>query len=426
MKSIFLIVMAAAVACAQYPGGGFPPGGGSGAGFTQVSSLPSTCTVGTMAFLTTGTPAPYYCGPNANTWNLINGGGTVTITASSGVQATFTSGAGSGAFVHNLGTVAHNLFCEDASHTEVKPVFAKGTNTDTWAYTGGLPANITCTAIAGGLSGGSQTWPVTPGIVTCTGTPCTAYGSSVAAPSGAIVGTTDMQTLTNKTVDGVTPTVFGYLDLTSSVQTQLNGKAGKLASTRTVSGTSDTLLSTDAGKIVTYTSAEGIIVTIHDGLGVGFNCTLVQLGAGVVTPSASGATFTTSAISNGTGSSISIVPAAVDTYLMYLSSSGIQPLRVAYGTAALGTSALASGTCYGDSAQPGVVVVSAPGTLTTDVVMASFNSDPHGVTGYIPSTSGMLTILSYPTADNVNFMVCNNTANSITPGAITLNWRVFR
>jgi hypothetical protein len=38
----------------------------------------------------------------------------------------------------------------------------------------------------------------------------------------------------------------------------------------------------------------------------------------------------------------------------------------------------------------------------------------------------MLTIISYPTANNVNFKVCNNTSASVTPGAITLNWRVVR
>ncbi|MBV9768027.1 MAG: hypothetical protein JOZ32_00515, partial [Bryobacterales bacterium] len=39
-----------------------------------------------------------------------------------------------------------------------------------------------------------------------------------------LVQLTNTQTLTNKTVDGVTPTAFGYLDATSSIQTQLNAK----------------------------------------------------------------------------------------------------------------------------------------------------------------------------------------------------------
>jgi hypothetical protein len=44
----------------------------------------------------------------------------------------------------------------------------------------------------------------------------------------------------------------------------------------------------------------------------------------------------------------------------------------------------------------------------------------------VPLTTGMLTIIPYPSANNVNFKVCNNTNSSITPGGITLNWRVVR
>jgi len=93
---------------------------------------------------------------------------------------------------------------------------------------------------------------------------------------------------------------------------------------------------------------------------------------------------------------------------------------IASGTASLGTGAISSATCAT------VVTVTATGTATTDVVQASFNGDPTAVTGYIPATSGMLTIIPYPTSGNVNFKVCNNTSASITPGAITLNWRVSR
>ena len=94
---------------------------------------------------------------------------------------------------------------------------------------------------------------------------------------------------------------------------------------------------------------------------------------------------------------------------------------IASGTAALGTDAIGSG----DHAT--LVTVAATGVATTDVINWGFNSDPHGVTGYAPSTNGMLTIIAYPTANNVNFLVVNNTGASITPGsAITLNWIVVR
>lgn len=103
-----------------------------------------------------------------------------------------------------------------------------------------------------------------------------------------------------------------------------------------------------------------------------------------------------------------------------LSGAGGLSSTVASGTSALGTSAISSATCAT------VVTTSATNTTTNDVIWWGFNGDPTAVTGYVPLTSGMLTIIAYPSANNVNFKVCNNTSGSITPGAITLNWRVIR
>ncbi|HYM76914.1 MAG TPA: hypothetical protein VE377_13130 [Candidatus Dormibacteraeota bacterium] len=87
---------------------------------------------------------------------------------------------------------------------------------------GTLTVTGTCTGCGGG-SGGSMTWPSSGGIAVYGGS--SAWSASLAAPGSGIVGVSDTQTLTNKTIDGVSPAVMGYLDATSSIQTQLNGKA---------------------------------------------------------------------------------------------------------------------------------------------------------------------------------------------------------
>lgn len=80
------------------------------------------------------------------------------------------------------------------------------------------------------------------------------------------------------------------------------------------------------------------------------------------------------------------------------------------GTATMGTAAIAAGTCAP------VVTVAATGVVTTDTISWSYNS----------GTYTFLTVGPYATAGNVNFLICNSTANSVTPPAVTLNWRVVR
>jgi len=102
-------------------------------------------------------------------------------------------------------------------------------------------------------------------------------------------------------------------------------------------------------------------------------------------------------------------------------TTNVFTISVASGTASLGTSAISSGSCAS------VVTVSASGVATTDTIKFTPNADPTSVTGYGASSSGaVLSVYAYPTANNVNFKVCNSTGSSITPGSMTLNWEVTR
>jgi len=103
-----------------------------------------------------------------------------------------------------------------------------------------------------------------------------------------------------------------------------------------------------------------------------------------------------------------------------LSAAGGLTTTIGSGTAALGTSAITSGACAT------VVTVATTNVATTDVISFTPNADITAVTGYAPVTTGGLAIYPYPTSGNVNFKVCNPTSSSITPGAVTLNFRVTR
>lgn len=227
-------------------------------------------------------------------------------------------------------------------------------------------------------------------------------------------------------------------------------------------GTTYTLLAGDAGKVVSLSNAASIAVTVPQATGsfaAGYGAEFQDIGAGVPT-----LTTSTSVFDNGLGtlimakgqsayiwsdstnwhSVLSLPVVATSTLLgnssgasnypvaqtmgsgvitalgVALSGAGGVTTTVVSGTSALGTSAISSGACAS------VVTTAATGAATTDTVLASFNGDPTGVTGYAPTTNGMLTIIGYPSANNVNFKVCNNTSASVTPGAITLNWRILR
>jgi len=90
------------------------------------------------------------------------------------------------------------------------------------------------------------------------------------------------------------------------------------------------------------------------------------------------------------------------------------PIKTPSATLALATTAIGANTCA--AAQ----TVSLTGLTTSSVVKWSFASTPIGKTGY---GTGALQISTFATSGNANFVVCNISSGSITPGAISVNVR---
>jgi len=86
-------------------------------------------------------------------------------------------------------------------------------------------------------------------------------------------------------VDGTTPRITAaWLNgIDTDVAANKAAIADKAAVYNNQTGTTYTIASTDNGKIITFNNAAAIAVTLPDTLDTNFQCTIIQIGAGVPT-----------------------------------------------------------------------------------------------------------------------------------------------
>lgn len=294
------------------------------------------------------------------------------------------------------------------------------------SYTCGITGTTSCVITGSGSTSGTATitWPAVAGTTT---NPLTFSNNvvvgngAVATPgyafaSGANYGFWLAANQVNTSIAGVATQTLG-----AALSTVSSGVVIGFSSTAASTGAADTGISrVSAGVLGVGTGAAASVAGSLTGATLTGRTALT---AGVVGTTAG--LLNLSGATSGTATFTAPAVAGTTTNPVISSNAITIPLgpvtaTIASGTSAMGTGAITSGTCAT------VVTTAAAGVATTDAIQSSPNTDPTAVTGYAPSATGSLYIWAYPTSGNVNFRVCNNTVSSITPSALTLNWRVTR
>jgi len=238
-------------------------------------------------------------------------------------------------------------------------------------------------------AGGSMTWPATPGIPGCTGTPCAAW----LATSYTTSGTGTVLALT------ASPTFTGTLNAAAIVAT------GSISN-----GTAPAACGTATGCFgATESAATNLTPTTSQ----------VLLHASSDTCSGGGW-----GVAIGTGSEFCSAANLVQPSSPVAGAAVVQ--TIATGTTAATSTGSINNLGSISTASCATLTISAANVAATDVISFSPNAAIGSLTGFTPATTGGLTINAYPTSANVNFEVCNWTSGSVTPGQIRLNWRVSR
>lgn len=389
------------------------------------NTLPGTCAVGDSYMDTDATSgARFYLCESANTWAVQGGGGS----GSPGGANTQVQFNNSGSFGGSAdltwdgttlavnGDVTANNLVESGALTDGLPCVYESTGT-----------LINCDAALTVAQGGTGLTSGTSGGVLAFTASGTLASSGVLTDNRIVLGAGA----------GAAPNDAAGLATDGTSQLQLGVAGTSVGSVRLANATSGTItIQPAAGALGTVTLT--VPATSGTILQSGTAVTVAQGGTGIASGTSGGVPYfsgSTSIASSAAlaanalvlGGGAGAAPATTTTGTGVVTALGVNTgsagafgVIIAKGTSAMGTSAISSGTCAS------VVTTSATGVATTDVINWGFNTDPTAITGWGPSTSGGLFAYVYPTANNVNTKICNNTSGSITPTAMTINWIVIR
>ena len=223
-----------------------------------------------------GTGKPTWTAPTTSVTSFSAGttGLTPNSTTTGAVTLAGTLGATNGGTGQTSYTTGDILY---SSATNTLSKLTAGTNGHVLTLSSGVP---TWAAASGGITG-SGTQNYLPKYNNAGGT---TLGSSAISDDGTTVSINNPVTLNNKTI------------------------AGGSAAVNAITATTYSLVQADNGKVITMNNASAITLTIPSGLTAGFNCMIVQYGAGTVTiVGASGVTVVNRSNYNKTGGQYAIV-----------------------------------------------------------------------------------------------------------------------